>query len=119
MKNAVLLAAMILAAASCDGRMPPEPLSSSSYHDNTGRGDVLSGGIRMIPITTPKGTFKVWTRRVGNNPAVKVLLLHGGPGLTHEYLEVFHSFFPGAGIEYYYYDQLGSYYSDQPTDPDL
>ena len=81
MKNAVLLAAMILAAASCDDRMPPEPLSNSSYHDNTGRDDVLSGGVRMIPITTPKGTFKVWTKRVGNNPAMKVLLLHGGPGL--------------------------------------
>jgi proline iminopeptidase len=88
--------------------MPPEPPSNSLYHDNTGRDDVLSGGIRMIPITTPKGTFKVWTRRVGNNPEMKVLLLHGGPGFTHEYLEVFDSYFPGAGIEYYYYDQLGS-----------
>jgi proline iminopeptidase len=50
---------------------------------------------------------------------VKVLLLHGGPGVTHEYLEAFDSYFPAAGIEYYYYDQLGSYYSDQPDDPDL
>jgi proline iminopeptidase len=40
-----------------------------------------------------------------------VLLLHGGPGFTHEYLEAFDSFFPAAGVEYYYYDQLGSYYS--------
>ncbi|MCU0224337.1 MAG: proline iminopeptidase-family hydrolase [Acidobacteria bacterium] len=31
----------------------------------------------------------------------------------------FYSFFPAAGIEYYYYDQLGSAYSDQPDDPDL
>jgi proline iminopeptidase len=37
-----------------------------------------------------------------------VLLLHGGPGATHEYLEAFDSYFPGASIEYYYYDQLGS-----------
>ena len=89
------------------------------WFDNSGRADVLSGGVRMIPITTPKGSFKVWTKRVGNNPTVKVLLLHGGPGLTHEYLEAFDSWFPGAGVEYYYYDQLGSAYSDQPDDSDL
>ena len=91
----------------------------ASYNDNTGRADVLSGGVRMIPITTPKGTFKVWTKRTGNNPTIKVLLLHGGPGMTHEYFEAFDSYFPGAGIEYYYYDQLGSHYSDQPKEPDL
>jgi proline iminopeptidase len=73
----------------------------------------------MVDITTPKGDFRVWTKRVGNNPTMKVLLLHGGPGATHEYLEAFDSYFPGAGIEYYYYDQLGSAYSDQPDDADL
>ena len=92
---------------------------SSDYFDNTGRDDVLSGGVRMIPIDTPKGTFNVWTKRVGNAPTMKLLLLHGGPGATHEYFEAFDSFLPAAGIEYYYYDQLGSAYSDQPDDPDL
>jgi proline iminopeptidase len=91
----------------------------SSYFDQSGRDDILSGGVKMIPITTPKGTFKVWTKRIGNNPAIKVLLLHGGPGATHEYFEALDSFLPGAGIEYYYYDQLGSAYSDQPNEPDL
>lgn len=89
------------------------------YFDNIGRDDVLSGGVKMIPVETSKGTFRVWTKRIGNNPTIKVLLLHGGPGVTHEYLEVFDSFFPAAGIEYYYYDQLGSYYSDQPDEPEL
>ncbi len=89
------------------------------YLDYSGRDDVLSGGVRMIPIETPKGTFHVWTKRIGNNPKVKVLLLHGGPGATHEYFEAFDSYFPGAGIEYYYYDQLGSFYSDQPDAPEL
>lgn len=93
--------------------------SSAGYYDNSGRDDVLSGGVRLIPIETPKGKFRVWTKRVGNNPTMKVLLLHGGPGATHEYLEAFDSYFPAASIEYYYYDQLGSYYSDQPDDPDL
>jgi len=94
-------------------------LERTSYLDQTGRDDVLSGGVKMIPVTTPKGTFRVWTKRVGNNPTTKVLLLHGGPGVTHEYLEAFDSYFPSAGIEYYYYDQLGSYYSDQPDEPEL
>ncbi len=50
---------------------------------------------------------------------MKVLILHGGPGATHEYFEAFDSYLPAAGIEYYYYDQLGSYYSDQPDQPEL
>lgn len=89
------------------------------YLDDSGRPDRLSGGVAMIPITTPRGTFRVWTKRVGNNPKVKLLLLHGGPGATHEGFEACDSFLPAAGIEYYYYDQLGSAYSDQPDDPDL
>jgi proline iminopeptidase len=89
------------------------------YLDYSDRADRLSGGVRMIPISTPRGTFRVWTKRVGNNPGLKVLLLHGGPGATHEYLEAFDSYLPAAGIEYYYYDQLGSGHSDQPDNPDL
>ena len=71
-------------------------------------------GVRVIEITTPRGPFKVWTRRVGNNPRIKLLLLHGGPGFPHEYFEAFDDYLPSEGIEYIYYDQLGSYYSDQP-----
>lgn len=93
--------------------------SATAYLDYTGRDDLLSGGVRMIPIETPTGTFRVWTKRIGNSPTMKVLLLHGGPGGTHECFEAFDSYFPAAGIEYYYYDQLGSYYSDQPDAPDL
>ena len=73
----------------------------------------------MIPVRTPAGTFKVWTKRIGNNPELRVLLLHGGPGASHEYLEAFDSYLPAAGVEYYYYDQLGSAYSDQPDEPSL
>jgi proline iminopeptidase len=93
---------------------PPNP-----YFDNSGRDDVLSGGVKLITVQTPKGRFHVWTKRVGNNPRIKVLLLHGGPAATHEYFEAFDSYFPAAGIEYYYYDQLGSAYSDQPDQPEL
>jgi len=68
----------------------------------------------MIEISTPRGPFKVWTKRVGNNPRIKLLLLHGGPGFPHEYFEAFDDYLPREGIECIYYDQLGSYYSDQP-----
>ena len=93
--------------------------TQQNYHDTTGRKDILTGGVQMIPIQTEKGVFNVWTKRVGNNPKIKVLLLHGGPGSTHEYFECFDSFLPAEGIEYYYYDQLGSAYSDNPNDSSL
>jgi len=92
---------------------------ANDYLSFENRDDQYTGGIKMIPITTPKGTFKVWTKKVGNNPTKKVLLLHGGPGMTHELYECFDGYFPQEGIEYIYYDQLGSYYSDQPDDLSL
>jgi proline iminopeptidase len=107
------------APSSPPGGAAPATPAASRYFDNSGRDDVLAGGVKMIPITTPKGTFRVWTKRVGNNPRIKVLLLHGGPAATHEYFEAFDSYFPGAEYEYYYYDQLGSAYSDQPDQPSL
>jgi proline iminopeptidase len=91
----------------------------AGYLDYSGRDDVLGGGAQRIPVTTPKGTYHVWVKRIGNNPRLRVLLLHGGPGSTHEYLEACDSFLPAAGIEYYYYDQLGSGFSDQPDDGSL
>jgi proline iminopeptidase len=97
----------------------PHSAPPPTYLDYTDRDDVLSGGVKLIPVDTSKGTFHVWTKRIGNSPRMRVLLLHGGPGSTHEYLEAFDSYFPAAGIEYYYYDQLGSHYSDQPDEPDL
>src|SRR5688572_8944005 len=93
-------------------------LSLSEYF-NYGDTGLQTAGIRMIPIQTPIGDFKVWTKRFGNNKRIKVLLLHGGPAMTHEYMECFESYFPKEGFEFYEYDQLGSYYSDQPTDSSL
>jgi proline iminopeptidase len=93
----------------------------AGYFDTSGwdPGTTLSGGARMIPISTPGGQFRVWTKRTGTNPDVKVLLLHGGPGATSEAFECFDTWFPRAGIEYYHYDQLGSFRSDQPDNPAL
>ncbi len=86
---------------------------------NSGDSGVRSAGIKMIPIETPVGKFRVWTKRFGNNPRIKVLLLHGGPAMGHEYMECFESFFPQEGFEFYEYDQLGAPYSDQPSDSSL
>lgn len=69
-----------------------------------------------------KNGFNVWTKRIGKNHTNTVLLLHGGPGLTHEYFEYFEcfeDFLPEAGFDIIYYDQLGSHYSDQPDDEKL
>lgn len=93
--------------------------STNKYLDYSSRDDKLSGGVKMIEIETPSGKFNVWTKRVGNNPTKKVLLLHGGPGANHEYFQAIDSYFPKESIEYYYYDQLGSSFSDKPNDQSL
>lgn len=49
----------------------------------------------------------------------KVLLLHGGPGATHEYLENFSQALPRNGVQIFFYDQLGSGRSDHPDDDAL
>lgn len=119
MHRICLMGVGILLLQGCTVERVPDTNPPADYLDYSGRDDVLSGGVKMIPVETPKGTFHVWTKRVGNHPTKKVLLLHGGPGGTHEFLEAFDSYFPAAGIEYYYYDQLGSHYSDQPDEPSL
>ena len=101
--------------------MPAQVAQTSILYEYFNYGDtgVQQAGIKMIPVKTPAGEFKVWTKRFGNNPRIKVLLLHGGPAFTHQYMEVFESFFPKEGFEFYEYDQLGCGYSDKPSDTSL
>ncbi len=114
----LLILSVCLLICSCEYKQTPvqEPSLSSyfTYPDS-----FESAGIKMIPIQTEHGIFKVWTKRFGNNPRIKILLLHGGPAMTHEYMECFETFFQREGFEFYEYDQLGSYYSDQPKDSSL
>jgi proline iminopeptidase len=123
MKTLFLLVLPVCLLVGCkqvsEGTSATMSASKSDYLSFENRDDQFTGGIKMIPITTEKGTFKVWTKRVGNNPTKKVLLLHGGPGMTHELYACVDGYFPQEEIEYIYYDQLGSYYSDQPDDLDL
>ena len=103
----------ILFLAGCATKEKPADYFAYSKEDK------FTGGVKMIPIKTEKGNFRVWTKRVGNNPKIKLLLLHGGPGGTHEAFECFDGWLPAEGIEYIYYDQLESHYSDQPNDSSL
>jgi proline iminopeptidase len=96
----------LLTIISCSNRKDSASTeNASSYFTNLDTG-VQTGGIKVIPITTPKGTFNVWTKRIGNNPSMKVLILHGGPGGSHDGYECFESFLPKEGIEFIYTTNL-------------
>ena len=77
---------------------------------------IQSGNVKFVEIESFGKKFKVWTKRFGNNPKTRILLLNGGPGATHEYFECFENFLPQEGIEFIYYDQLGCGLSDNPND---
>ena len=102
----IALPIVVLGICACASLVP---VSAPSYFDSTGRDDVLSGGVKLIPIRhAPAEPSKFGRSASAITRRIKVLLLHGGPGATHEYFEAFDSYFPREGIEYYYYDQLGS-----------
>jgi len=107
------LAATPLVAAGCatPGASVPEVRPVPS-----GRADgVRTGGARRIPIA---GGYEVWVKQVGVGE-VPVLTLHGGPGFPHSYFECFEDFLPRDRVRFFYYDQLGCGFSDQPDDPSL
>jgi proline iminopeptidase len=118
MKKSVLLFLTLLTALFFSNCKENKETAISETTDYFKKSDnaIQTGGVQIIPIKTPKGTFNVWTKRIGNNPKIKVLLLNGGPGATHEYFECFESFLPAEGIEFIYYDQLGCGNSDNPND---
>ncbi len=109
----VLLAGTIISCNQPSG----EEKSLAYFADSTA--GVKTGGAQVVPVETPKGKFNVWTKRIGNNPKIKLLLLNGGPGATHEYFECMESFLPAEGIEFIYYDQLGTGNSDNPNDTSI
>src|SRR6476620_4130993 len=76
-------------------------------------------GVRRIPVATPAGDLQVWTRTAGDPDGLTVLVLHGGPGATHEYLLDLEQPIVAAGHRVVFYDQLGSFYSDQPDEETL
>ncbi len=93
----------------------PKTVNTASTQEKTTNYEIKTGGCKMIQVD---GKYYVWTKKVGDGK-IKVLLLHGGPGFTHDYFECFEDFLPKVGIEFYYYDQLGVGNSDVPTDTSL
>ncbi|WP_448518948.1 proline iminopeptidase-family hydrolase [Rhodoflexus sp.] len=115
--SVVLLCTAVLLFNSCQPT-GQQPNAGATYLQSPETG-VRTGGVRIIEVETPIGKYNVYTKRIGNNPKMKLLLLHGGPGGNHLFFESFESFLPEHEIEFYYYDQLGSYLSDKPTDSSL
>ncbi len=120
MRLSIIFIGLLLCLSRCNGDSNSKPTETnecqSAYLDYSTPGPFQQAGERFIELNEG---YKVWTKRIGNNPDIKVLLLHGGPALTHEYMLCFESFFPQANIEFYHYDQLGSAFSDQPDDDSL
>ena len=112
MKNKLLLVAITSVAAliACNSPKHREESTPLIRPDS-----IKTGGNKLIEID---GKYKVWTKKVGDGN-IKVLLLHGGPGFSHDYLECFDDFLPKEGMEIYYYDQLGCGNSDKPGDTSL
>lgn len=112
MTKSLIIGAMVFLGVQCNGSKVE---SNASYFANHEAG-IQNGNVKMIPIQSMGKTFNIWTKRIGNNPKVKILLLNGGPGGTHEYFQCFENFLPQEGIEFIYYDQLGCGNSDNPDD---
>ena len=114
----LLALAVVLTLAACGGGAAETSAGTAS-----GTEAADTSGVRMIPIETPRGRFEVYTRRVGpsdgSRPRLRVLTLHGGPGGTHEFWFPLGERLPREGVEVIYYDQLGSHFSDQPSDTSL
>ncbi len=60
---------------------------------------------------------RVWYQVVGHGTGVPLLVLHGGPGVPHDYLDNLGEL--GDGRPVVFYDQLGCGRSDRPTDVEL
>ncbi|HEY1631425.1 MAG TPA: proline iminopeptidase-family hydrolase [Rhizomicrobium sp.] len=90
----------------------------------------LLGGLSLAPLAAKAARVvpdrsgyagapggRVWWRRTGEGSKPPLLILHGGPGMGHDYL------LPLAALardrEIIFYDQLGCGRSDQPLDPAL
>lgn len=118
MKNSNFFSLIVIGIALVFPPIGSNAQTNNAYFTNIEQG-IQTGGVKVIPINTPKGTFNVWTKRIGNNPSMKVLILHGGLGGWHDGYECFESFLPKEGIEFIYYDQLACGFSDNPKDTAL
>ena len=66
----------------------------------------------------PFGSFETWYEVVGEGLGLPLLVLHGGPGSSHDALEGLGAL-AEQGRRVVLYDQLGSGESSRPDDPSL
>lgn len=66
---------------------------------------------------TLRNGHKLWYRVAGHGPGKPLLLLHGGPGAGHDYLEPLEPLAAERAVVFF--DQLGCGRSDRPGDPTL
>ncbi len=66
-----------------------------------------------VPVTGGR----VWYQIVGSEDAIPLLVLHGGPGFPHDYLQSLEGLADERPVVFY--DQLGCGQSDRPDDPAL
>ena len=57
--------------------------------------EIKTGGAKLIQVD---GKYNVWTKKIGDGK-IKVLLLHGGPGFTHDYMECFEVFYQKKALK--------------------
>jgi proline iminopeptidase len=111
-----LIGALLISVCIWSCNQSPDTVDNNSTQNSKDAScEVKTGGCKMILVD---GKYNVWTKKIGDGK-IKVLLLHGGPGFTHDYFECFEDFLPKEGIEFYYYDQLGVGNSDIPSDTSL
>jgi len=67
-------------------------------------------------IDVPGGTVRAWVHG-GDRPGIPLLVLHGGPGAPHDYLEPLAALADERPVVFY--DQLGCGASDRPDDRSL
>ncbi|MDN6139541.1 MAG: proline iminopeptidase-family hydrolase [Tetragenococcus koreensis] len=65
-------------------------------------------------ILTLDNGYHLWARTDNVGGDIQLLCLHGGPGGNHEYYENFSEKLSHLNVQVTMYDQLGSWYSDQP-----
>ena len=71
--------------------------------------------VAMESIITLSSGHKIWTNTVGKGPGLPLIVVHGGPGAGHDYLEPLGEL--GVERSVVFYDQLGCGRSDVPDNP--
>ncbi|HMW39412.1 MAG: proline iminopeptidase-family hydrolase [Saprospiraceae bacterium] len=112
-----LLLILAICLTSCDLNHPPINIGGDYFKPKWP--GVRNGNVRVIQIEEKGKQYNLWTKTFGNSINKRILLLSGGPGCSHEYFECFENYLPAEGIEFIYYDQLGTGFSDHPKDTSM